>query len=149
MEILLSIHLAMVAGLIMSRVVKPLKVPAVTGYLIAGVLVGPYCLGRLGIGGLGFTSMDAVHGFGVVCDVALGFIAFAIGNEFRVEQLKKIGKAAAVIALAQALLATLLVDGALLLLCGLIPGLTPSVALTLGAIATATAPAATISSTLP
>jgi len=144
MEILLSASLAMVAGLFMSRVVKPLKVPAVTGYLIAGVLMGPYCLGRLGVPGLGFTSMEAVHGFSVICDVALGFIAFAIGNEFRLEQLKKIGKAATVIALFQGLLATLLVDAALLALCGVIAPLNPAVALTLGAIATATAPAATL-----
>jgi len=144
MEILLSASLAMVAGLFMSRVVKPLKVPAVTGYLIAGVLMGPYCLGRLGVPGLGFTSMEAVHGFSVVADAALGFIAFAIGNEFRVEQLKKIGKSAAVIALVQALLATALVDGALLVLCKGFGIISPAAALTLGAIATATAPAATL-----
>ena len=144
MEILLSASLAMVAGLFMSRVVKPLKVPAVTGYLIAGVLMGPYCLGRLGVPGLGFTSMEAVHGFSVVADAALGFIAFAIGNEFRVEQLKKIGKSAAVIALVQALLATALVDGALLVLYRGFGIISPAAALTLGAIATATAPAATL-----
>ena len=55
METLLVISVALSAGLFMSRVVKPLKLPAVTGYLVAGILIGPYCLGLLGIKGLGFT----------------------------------------------------------------------------------------------
>ena len=58
MQTLLSISIALCAGLLISRFVKPLKMPAVTGYLIAGILIGPYCLGRLGVTGVGFTSMD-------------------------------------------------------------------------------------------
>lgn len=150
MDILLSIAIALLVGLLMTRVIKPLGLPAVTGYLIAGVLIGPFCLGALGrllgIEGLGFTSHEYLEKFGAISDVALGFIAFSIGNEFRVKQLKQIGKQATIIAFAQALVATLFVDIAL---CGLslILGndvFPMSVAITLGAVATATAPAATL-----
>ena len=145
MEMLLSIAVALFAGLMMSRVVKPLKLPAVTGYLIAGLLIGPFVLGRLGINGLGFTSLAAVDVMEPISDVSLGFIAFAIGNEFRVSQLKAIGRQAAVVAVFQALCATILVDVGLLILHLLMPEvITVPVAITLGAIATATAPAATL-----
>ena len=105
----------------MSRVVKPMKLPAVTGYLIAGLLIGPFALGALGVDGLGFTSFAAVEVMKPISDVALGFIAFAIGNEFRLSQLKAIGRQAAVIAVVQALGATLLVDLGLLFLHLLMP----------------------------
>ncbi|MCD8327446.1 MAG: cation:proton antiporter [Lachnospiraceae bacterium] len=142
---LLSLSVAAFAGLLMTRVLKPLKLPSVTAYLIAGVLVGPYCLGRLGIEGLGFVTMDSVNDLDVISDVALGFIAFAIGNEFRLTQLKKTGKQATVIGITQALMATILVDIALLLVSMAANGkLTAAQAITLGAIATATAPAATL-----
>ncbi len=145
METLLSIAVAMFAGLMMSRVVKPLKLPAVTGYLIAGLLIGPFALGALGMDGLGFTSLKKVEGLKMISEVALGFIAFDIGNEFRLSQLKAIGKKATVIAVIQALGATVLVDGAILILHLLMPDkITVPVALTLGAVATATAPAATL-----
>ena len=145
METLLSISVAMFAGLMMSRVVKPLKLPAVTGYLIAGLLIGPFVLGALGMDGLGFTSLKKVEGLKMISEVALGFIAFDIGNEFRLSQLKAIGKKATVIAVIQALSATVLVDGAILILHLLMPDkITVPVALTLGAVATATAPAATL-----
>ena len=150
MDILLSIAIALFAGLLMTRVIKPLGLPAVTGYLIAGVLIGPYGLGALGnllsVSGLGFSSMEYVERFGVISDVALGFIAFSIGNEFRLSQIKKIGKQAAVIGVVQALTATLFVDIALVTLSLLLgESVFPlSAAITLGAVATATAPAATL-----
>ena len=145
MELLLSVAVALLAGLLMSRVVKPLKLPAVTGYLIAGLLIGPFALGALGVDGLGFTSFASVEVMKPISDVALGFIAFAIGNEFRVSQLKSIGRQAAVIAVIQAISATLLVDVGLLILHFIMPDkITVSTAITLGAIATATAPAATL-----
>ena len=129
----------------MSRVVKPLKLPAVTGYLIAGLLIGPFVLGRLGVDGLGFTSFNAVEAMKPISEVALGFIAFNIGNEFRLSQLRIIGKQATVVAIVQALSATVLVDACLLGLHFLMPDkITVPVAITLGAIATATAPAATL-----
>ena len=146
MEILLSIAVALAAGLLMTRVIKPLGLPAVTGYLIGGVLIGPYCLGALGIEGLGFHSMEYAASFGIISDIALGFIAFSIGNEFRLSQLKKIGKQATIVGVFQALVATLFVDIALVAL-SLFLGedvLPKSVAITLGAVATATAPAATL-----
>ena len=130
----------------MSRVVKPLGLPAVTGYLVAGVIIGPYCLGLLGIEGLGFLSMEYVEKFGLISDVALGFIAFSIGNEFRLSDLKKTGKQATVIGIIQALVATLFVDLALIALSFILGEdvLPKSVCITLGAVATATAPAATL-----
>lgn len=144
-SVLLSLSVATLAGLLMTRVFKPLKLPSVTAYLIAGVLIGPYCLGRLGIPGLGFTTMEREEELSVISDVALGFIAFSIGNEFRLSQLKKTGKQAFVIGIVQALTAALFVDAALLAISFATDGaLTPAQAITLGAIATATAPAATL-----
>ena len=108
MQTLTGIAIALMAGLLMSRVVKVLKLPAVTGYLIAGILIGPYCLGRLNIPGVGFTDHESVTSLDLISQVALGFIAFAIGNEFRLSQLKKTGRQATVIAIVQAVTATLL-----------------------------------------
>ena len=145
MNTLLSVSIALLAGLLMTRLFKPFKLPDVTAYLIAGVLIGPYCMGALGIGGLGFDTMDAVHALGLVADVALGFIAFSIGSEFRLEELKKTGKQAFVIGIVQALVATLFVDLALLAVHMAMPEkLSVPQLLVLGAIATATAPAATL-----
>ena len=129
----------------MTRLFKPLHLPSVTAYLIAGVLIGPYCLGALGIDGLGFASMEQVSALAPIAEIALGFIAFSIGNEFRVSELKKTGKAALVIGILQALVAALLVDAALIGLHFLMPDkISIAQAITLGAIATATAPAATL-----
>ena len=145
MTTLLSLSIALFAGLMMTRVVKPLKLPAVTAYLVAGVLVGPYFLGKLGIPGIGFTSYENVEEFGLISDVALGFIAFAIGNEFRLSQLKQTGKQATIVGIVQALVATLFVDVALIVLHLFLGDKLPvSTAITLGAIATATSPAATL-----
>lgn len=129
----------------MSRLTKIWNLPAVTAYLVAGVLIGPYCLGQIGIEGLGFISAADVSRYSIISDVALGFIAFTMGNEFRLSSLKKIGKQAIVIAVFQAVTATLFVDIALIALHFAIPEELPlSCAITLGAIATATAPAATL-----
>lgn len=146
MEILLSIAIAMTAGLFVSRFAKFFKLPAVTGYLIAGIIVGPYVLGQLGIDGLGFVDRESVETLTLISDVALGFIAFAIGNEFRMSQLKTTGKQAVVIGIFQAVVATLVVDAALIGLhfWFLHDKLPLPVAICLGAIASATAPAATL-----
>lgn len=142
---LLSVSFALLAGLLFTRVFKKFKLPSVTAYLIAGVLIGPYCLGALNIEGLGFTSMASVSNLALISEVALGFIAFSIGNEFRLEELKQTGKQALVIGIFQALLATLFVDLALYTLHLWMPNkLSLSQVITLGAIATATAPAATL-----
>lgn len=145
-QVLFGLALALFMGLLLSRVVKPLKLPAVTGYLIAGVLIGPYCLGALGITGV-FSSEETLKGTGaIVQDVALGFIAFAIGSEFKLSSLKKTGRQAAIVGCAQAIVTMLVVDGVLIGLHFLLGEevLPLSVAITLGAIATATAPAATM-----
>lgn len=146
----MPIGIAMTAGLLLSRLVKKLKLPAVTGYLIAGVLVGPYCLGlltdylKLSEYGVGFVP-DSIENYKVLCDVALGFIAFAIGDEFRISQLKKIGKQATVIGVVQAIVATIVVDAALIGIHFAMPDKFPiEAAIILGAVATATAPAATL-----
>lgn len=145
MSTLLSVSIALLFGLLMTRVFKPLKLPSVTAYLIAGVIIGPYCLGKLGIAGLGFASSESVSALGLISDVALGFIAFSIGSEFRLEDLKHTGKQAFVIGIFQALVATLFVDVALYGLHLLMPDkLSVPQLITLGAIATATAPAATL-----
>lgn len=145
MYTLLSVSIAILAGLLMTRVFKPFRLPSVTAYLIAGVLIGPYVLGALNIHGLGFTSAEEVSALSLVSEVALGFIAFSIGNEFRLSDLKATGKQTMVIGVIQALAATLLVDLALLALHFVMPDkLTISQVITLGAIATATAPAATL-----
>ncbi len=146
METLLSIAIALSAGLLMSRVVKPLKLPAVTGYLVAGILIGPYCLGKLGFSGLGFINHEEVAALSVMNDMALGFIAFAIGDEFRLSQLKHTGKQATIIGILQAVITTAVVDAALIGLHFILgeDKLPLSSAIILGAIASATAPAATL-----
>ncbi len=142
---LLSVSIALLAGLLMTRIMKKLKLPAVTAYLIAGVLIGPYVLGRCGIPGLGFESAEQMGRLAIVSEVALGFIAFAIGNEFRTEELKKTGRQALVIGIFQALVATLFVDLTLYGMHLLMPEkISTAQVITLGAIATATAPAATL-----
>ena len=145
MQTLMTLSVALLAGLFLSRLAKLLKLPAVTAYLVAGILIGPYCLGALGIDGLGFTSMENVDKFSLISDVALGFIAFSIGNEFRLAQLKKTGKQATVIGIFQAVFTTLLVDGFLILVHLAMPDkFSLSAAIILGAVASATAPAATL-----
>ena len=144
MEYLLSIGIAMLAGLLLTRLTKRFNLPDVTSYLIAGLLIGPLCLGTL-VPTLGLRSFEFVEDMSLICDVALGFIAFSIGNEFRLSSLRQIGRQATVIAIIQALAATVLVDLALLALHLLLGDKLPvSTCLILGAIATATAPAATI-----
>ena len=145
MEILISLSAALIGGLLLSRVAKRLKLPAVTAYLVAGLLLGPFCLGALGAGGLGFPSMEAVERLNILSQVALGFIAFTIGNEFRVSQLKAMGRQAIIVGILQAVTATVLLDLALILLHLIRPEvISVSSAITLGAIAAATAPAATL-----
>ena len=145
MSTLLSVSIAVLAGLLMTRAFKPFKLPSVTAYLIAGVLIGPYFLGSLHINGLGFVSEEAVSHLSLISEVALAFIAFSIGSEFRLEELKKTGRQALVIGIFQALVATLFVDLALLVVHMIMPDkLSVAQVITLGAIATATAPAATL-----
>lgn len=148
MQMLLTLSLAMFAGLMLSRLAKLVKLPAVTAYLVAGVLMGPFLVGQLSIPGanlhFGFNRAD-FDTYKLLSDVALGFIAFAIGNEFRLATLKQTGKQATVIGIIQAVFATLMVDAALIGLHFAMPHILPlPAAIVLGAVASATAPAATL-----
>ena len=142
---LICLAAALVGGLLMSRLTKLVKLPAVTAYLIAGLLLGPYFLGRLHLPGFGFNSLEQVETFSIITQTALGFIAFSMGNEFRLNQLKAIGSKAIIIGILQAVLTTVVVDLVLIGLHLCFPAMISiPCAITLGAIASATAPAATL-----
>ena len=143
-SIFLSLSVALLVGLLLSRLAKKVQLPAVTAYLVAGVLIGPFLLGRIGIPGIGITC-EQIEEFGLISDLALGFIAFSMGSEFRIAQLKKIGKQAIFIGVFQALFTTVIVDAALIGLHLIMPDkFSVEAAIVLGAVATATAPAATL-----
>ena len=152
MDLFLSLAIGLLVGLFLSRPAKKLGLPAVTAYLVAGVLIGPCVLGELAkvpvfswLGHLYFATSDQVGSFDVITEVALGFIAFSIGNEFRWSSLKHIGKQATVVGVFQAVLTTLIVDAVLIALHLLFPSIiTLPAAIVLGAVASATAPAATL-----
>lgn len=131
MNTLLGLSLAMIIGLLMTRIMKKLNLPNVTGYLIAGLIAGPYCLNIL--------NGENLEGFTVITNAALGFIAFSIGGEFKYSALKQLGAKIFVITVFEAVGASVLVSGALIL-----AGFDPQLSLVLGAIASATAPAATL-----
>ncbi len=131
MNKLFCLAAALGMGLLLSRVVKKLNLPDVTGFLIAGLIIGPYCLGVF--------SGESLEAVSDITAVALGFIAFSIGGEFKKENLKRVGMKAFIITVFQAMAAVILVDAALIL-----AGFDIPLAITLGAIATATAPAATL-----
>ena len=136
---------ALFAGLLMTRVGNIFKLPDVTAYLVVGVIIGPSILGKLGMPGVGFVNFDEVNRFSIISDIALGFIAFLIGAEFKLKNIKHIGKQAVVIGIFQALTATICVDAVVIALHVFMPDIvTVPMALILGAIATATAPAATL-----
>ena len=142
---LICLAAALIGGLMLSRLTKRLNLPAVTAYLVAGLLLGPFVLGRLNIPGLGFQTLEQVEVMGIVTQTALGFIAFTIGNEFRLSQLRAMGSSAIIIGILQAVITTILVDIVLIVLHLCFPQIISiSCAITLGAIASATAPAATL-----
>ena len=126
-----DLALMIFGGMAMGRLVKKIKLPNVTGYLLAGLLMGPSVLGIL--------SEDFLSAATVISDAALGFIAFSIGNEFKISYFKRVGVTPIVIATLESLFAVLFVCAALL-----IARFPLSFALVLSAIAAATAPAATI-----
>ena len=142
---LILLAVALIGGLMLSRLTKKLNLPAVTAYLVAGLAIGPFCLGALNIPGLGFQSLEQVEGMSILTQTALGFIAFTIGNEFRMRQLKATGAKAITIGILQAVLTTAMVDAVLIGLHLCFPQvISIPCAITLGAIASATAPAATL-----
>ena len=148
-SILICLALALIGGLMLSRLTKLLNMPAVTAYLVAGLLIGPFLLGQFNVPGLGFHSLEQVEELSILAQCALGFIAFAMGNEFRMSQLRSIGGQAITIGILQAVLTTVLVDLVLITLLITLHLLFPQMlsipaAITLGAIGAATAPAATL-----
>lgn len=145
-EILLGISIALIAGLISNRLIKLLNLPNVTGYLIVGILLGPYFFSLFNENLTGVLTEHMVESFGIIVDVALGFIAFSIGCEFKLKSIKKLGKGIITITLIQAFAALAMVDIALAILCLCNGSLNENLPLilTLGAVATATAPAATL-----
>jgi len=143
--VLICLAVALVGGLMMSRLTRLLHLPAVTAYLVAGLLLGPFLIGAIRVPGLGFNSLEQVEGMKIITQLALGFIAFTIGNEFRLSQLKNFGSQAITIGILQAVLTTVLVDVVLIALHFAFPHmLSLPAAIVLGAIASATAPAATL-----
>ena len=142
---LICLAVALIGGLMLSRLTKLIHLPAVTAYLVAGLILGPFCFGAFGLEGFGFNSLEQVDSLKVITQTALGFIAFTIGNEFRLSQLKTFGKKAITIGILQAVITTLLVDVVLIVLHICFPNvITVPCAIVLGAIASATAPAATL-----
>lgn len=133
MEINTFFYLALIlfSGLIFGRIVKLIKLPNVTGYLIAGLIIGPYCFKLV--------PLNLVTQFELISEMALAFIAFSIGSEFKISYLRRIGMTPIVIAIFEALTATFVVTLVLILF-----GVETELSLLLGAIAAATAPAATI-----
>lgn len=131
MNVLLLISIILISGLLCGRLVKLIKLPNVTGYLLAGLLLGPFVLDIL--------NSDVTRSLSIVSEMALAFIAFTVGLVFKKSYFKKVGFTPVVIALFESLMAVVLVVGALLLL-----GFDPAFSIVLGAIASATAPAATI-----
>ncbi|MBR1584245.1 MAG: cation:proton antiporter [Clostridia bacterium] len=131
MNILLLIGIAMAAGLLFSRGAHVVKLPNVTAFLVAGLVIGP-CVA-------GIISKEQAASMNVISEAALGFIAYAIGGEFKLSYLKKIGKAPLTITLFQGIATALCVDIGLIVL-----GFDVPLSLLLGAIALATAPAATL-----
>lgn len=131
MNILVSVSIAIAAGLLLSRVIRLIRLPNVTAYLIAGLLIGPSLLNLL--------TEDATQALSIVTTVALGFIAYSIGGEFKLSYLREIGSKPITITVFQGLMAAALIDAALI-----VCGFPLPLALTLGAIGTATAPAATL-----
>ena len=142
---LICLASALIGGLLLSRLTKRLNLPAVTAYLVAGLLLGPFVIGRLNIPGFGFQTLQQVEMMGIVTQTALGFIAFTIGNEFRLSQLRAMGSSAIIIGILQAVITTVVVDIVLIVLHLCFPHvISLPCAITLGAIASATAPAATL-----
>lgn len=143
MNALLCIALALIVGLLSSRLMKLIHLPNVTGYLIAGIIFGPYVLGHF----LGWSLNDAnslnASTMTLLSNIALGFIAFSIGSSFKISALRKVGRSVIAITIFEALGGAIFVIGGLFI-ASIFVKIPVEIILTLGAIACATAPAATL-----
>ena len=157
LQTVLSLAIAMAVGLLLTRLMKVLKLPNITGYLLAGLIVGPHVFNFIGSengemfnlfkleGTKSLIGTETFTNGSLITTVALGFIAFSIGSSFELKQMRSLGKSVTVITVFQAVATALLVDLALIVLHLINKELCPlPVAIMLGAIATATAPAATL-----
>ena len=144
--ILIVISIALICGLISNRLIKLVNLPNVTAYLIVGILLGPYLFCLFNDNLTGVIDREMIKSLGIIVDAALGFIAFSIGSEFKISSIKKIGKGVITITIMQSCMALVFVDIALVVVAAIIGKLNEylPVILTLGAVATATAPAATL-----
>lgn len=131
-QVIISVAVMLIAGYVMSRLTKKLKLPNVTGYIIAGILIGPYCINII--------PANVVEGMSFLADIALAFIAFSTGEFFKMSTLKKNGGKNIVITVFEALLASIVV----FLVMYFALGLSLPFSIVLGALAAATAPASTM-----
>lgn len=143
MNIILVLGILLIFGLASTRVMKIFKLPNVTGYLIIGLLTALMCILIDHLSGNSVLTDELISLNDIVSSIALGFIALSIGEEFRLSKIKSIGFKIVIITFLQATLAMLFVDAAVFIVCSLLH-LPIEVSLCLGAIATATAPAATL-----
>lgn len=130
--IIISIALILISGFLMTRITKPLRLPNVTAYIVAGIIIGPYCLNLI--------PKSFVEGTSFIADIALAFIAFSTGEFFKFSTLKKSGTKVLIITIFEACLASILV----FVVTYFILGLDLNFSVVLAALASATAPASTV-----
>ena len=131
-SIIISVAFMLLFGFAMTRITKLLKLPNVTAYILAGILIGPYCLGLI--------PQRIIDGMDFLSDIALAFIAFSTGEFFRFSTLKKSGAKVMVITVFEAILASVLV----FIITFFVLGLELNFSIVLAALASATAPASTV-----
>ncbi len=130
-KIIITVSLMLIAGYGFSRVAKLLKLPNVTGYIVAGIVIGPFCLN--------LTPKSVIDGMGFLADVSLSLIAFGTGEFFKISTLKKSGAKNVVLTLFESLFASAAVFAVAYLL-----GAGLAFSAVMGALAAATAPASTM-----
>ena len=130
--IVVSVALMLISGFAMTRITKRLRLPNVTAYIVAGILIGPYCFNLI--------PARIVGGMGFIADIALAFIAFSTGEFFKFSTLKKSGPKVLIITVMEACLASILV----FIVVYFILGLELNFSIVLAALASATAPASTV-----
>lgn len=131
-QVIVSVSLIMSFGFLMTRLTKLAKLPNVTGYILAGILIGPYCLNLI--------PQNIISGMGFISDIALAFIAFSVGEFFKFDSLKKSGLKIIVLTIFEALMASIVV----FIVMYFVLGLSLPFSIVLAALASATAPASTI-----
>ncbi|MCI7278328.1 MAG: cation:proton antiporter, partial [Faecalibacterium sp.] len=130
--IIVSVALMLFSGFAMTRITKRLRLPNVTAYIVAGILIGPYCLNLV--------PGRVVSGMSFIADIALAFIAFSTGEFFKFSTLKKSGAKVMIITVMEACLASVLV----FIVVYFVLGLELNFSIVLAALASATAPASTV-----